>query len=174
MFSFNLKPPSEHSTLKTNDHSAITVLSWGGGRKLHVCGSKLKAAHVPSEQVVLFCYTCFYFPAKDNTHTHTSLSGPVSFVSQWNERSQPNFQTGRNVLVERAWSRRPPERRERLDNHCQSKWLTATENVLWKVNSALRTLPLNASPQTFTHFSQGCSKCIIIKTQPVVGLHCKF
>lgn len=34
--------------------------------------------------------------------------------------------------------------------------------------------PLNAGPQVFMHLSPGCSKCIIIKIQPVVGLHCDF
>lgn len=115
--------------------------------------------------------SCFCSTGKDNTGIALRHRRP-------SERSQHNFQAGRNMPVEHAWGGRLLNRREHLYKHCQSKWLITSAGVLRKVNLALKPpsipQPLNAGPQTFRRLSLGCSKCIIIKIPPVVGLHCNF
>lgn len=42
------------------------------------------------------------FPPPWQSRKHVSLCGTVFFCSRWTERSQHNFQAGRNMLVEHA------------------------------------------------------------------------
>lgn len=173
---FNLKSPTGHSRSDQCCLCWCSLICWSQGCDKgeitcwYVCGRKrtLSTSYNSPSRV---------FVPRQRT-THASLGGPVSSGSRRSERSQHHFQAGRNTVVEHAWGRRPPNRREHLHKRCQSKWLITAEDVLWKVNSALAPppipQPLNPSPQAFVCTSLEYSKCIIIKAQPVVGLHCNF
>lgn len=138
--SFKLKSPTEHSQSPVFPLLVRSNLLESRGGKItcwYVCSSK---------QTLNISYNCpsrVFVPWQRTTHA--LLCGPVSVGSRRGERSQHHFQTGRNMLVEHSWGRRPPNRREHLHKRCQSKWLITAEDVLWKVNSALTAL---LSPQS--------------------------